>query len=59
MPRLVESEATLKAIKEKALRNAKSQKTYGTRASFSLGRGIVSFAERCEIDRHLSLESKH
>lgn len=54
MARLAESPATLNAIREKALRNALNLNTYGTRASFEFGPTIVTFAERCEIERHLN-----
>lgn len=53
MPRIEESKETLEAIREKADRNAKENKTYGTKAIFDLGRGVISFEERCQIERHL------
>lgn len=59
MPRLVESEETLRIIKQKALRNSKSQNTYGKRASFNVGPIVISFEERCQIDRHLQTQTKH
>jgi len=59
MPCLVGPEETSKAIRQKTLRNAKQLNTYGTRSSFPLGRGVVMFADRYQIDRHLSLPFKH
>jgi len=53
MPRLPETKEVLDAIRLKAYQNSKKMKTYGTRAEFDLGRGVVSFAEQCDIFRHL------
>jgi hypothetical protein len=58
MARLQENSETLARIKDKATRNAMQLNTSGKKASFSLGKTVVSFGERCEIYRHLGVPAR-
>lgn len=56
MRTIAETPEIFAEIKRKALENSVKNNTYGTKSEFDLGKGVITFEERCQIWRHLGVK---